>query len=587
MLNLTNNKQRVFSVLKNSLTVAGTFVLVSTVHAQSISFDVDNLYGNPSCGPFMLNYFGENVFAFEEFNWNSGLGPLGEAATSAVCTGENLAVIAGTGGITLSIGEFDLIQFLHFNPNNFGSMGDNRIYSNGIGEIRLNGDLVLRTTNTTFELEVNYPAPYGTGNFSIGFGQGTIDVGASNAAWVSELDPTSSGLVNFNFTSISQVVNIFPDPFCSNWYGYYDVSLTVGQIGTVTRSISNHTMVGAGMGELVGFSGVGAEFWTNSADYGANDNREFMGMRINGNPGGNLPGGINNIITNHFWRFGTTIPTFNLDITFDLADAGGINNINNLRILRREDGETDWQEYGSISVVDGTHLKANGVTGFSEWTVGSVGDDPLAIKLASFEARQVGNNVELSWQTETEENNAGFVIYRADAQTESFYKIASYETHFELKSKNSNSNFTQNYSFTDKTAELNKTYIYRLADVNFDGVRNIHSDFDRTITLKLEGENLQNKNLSFELEQNFPNPFNPTTEIAFTLKRETVATLKIYNTVGQEIKTLVSEKLVPANYKVSWNGTDENGKSVASGIYFYKLETANGTSDTKKMILLK
>ncbi|MCC7429507.1 T9SS type A sorting domain-containing protein [bacterium] len=91
----------------------------------------------------------------------------------------------------------------------------------------------------------------------------------------------------------------------------------------------------------------------------------------------------------------------------------------------------------------------------------------------------------------------------------------------------------------------------------------------------------------FALSQNYPNPFNPTTTIAFKVPETQFTTVKIYNTLGEEVKTLVNAK-TQANipYVTKWDGKDNNGKQVASGIYFYKMVSGNYTQ-TKKMVLLK
>lgn len=98
---------------------------------------------------------------------------------------------------------------------------------------------------------------------------------------------------------------------------------------------------------------------------------------------------------------------------------------------------------------------------------------------------------------------------------------------------------------------------------------------------------------SVRLFQNYPNPFNLTTTIPFTVhgklkteNRPLLTTLRIYNILGQEIKTLVDEEKLPGTYEVSWDGKDNNGIEVASGIYFYKLR-AGQHSQVKKMLLVK
>jgi FlgD Ig-like domain len=86
---------------------------------------------------------------------------------------------------------------------------------------------------------------------------------------------------------------------------------------------------------------------------------------------------------------------------------------------------------------------------------------------------------------------------------------------------------------------------------------------------------------------NYPNPFNPSTTISFSLSQtSSVVNLVIYNLKGQKVNTLANEILDAGTHQVVWNGKDDNGKHVASGIYFYKMKSGN-FEETKKMILMK
>lgn len=90
----------------------------------------------------------------------------------------------------------------------------------------------------------------------------------------------------------------------------------------------------------------------------------------------------------------------------------------------------------------------------------------------------------------------------------------------------------------------------------------------------------------FHLLQNYPNPFNPETEIAYCLPQDSPVKLTIYNILGQEVKVLVDEYQTAGTRRVIWDGCDDTGSNVASGIYLYRLE-AGKTVQTKKMSLLK
>ena len=89
-----------------------------------------------------------------------------------------------------------------------------------------------------------------------------------------------------------------------------------------------------------------------------------------------------------------------------------------------------------------------------------------------------------------------------------------------------------------------------------------------------------------ELIGNYPNPFNPETTISYQLPENCKVELTVYNLKGQKVKTLVNETLESGNHTVIWKGKDDNGKSVSSGIYFYKMKIENHV-ETKKMILMK
>ena len=85
---------------------------------------------------------------------------------------------------------------------------------------------------------------------------------------------------------------------------------------------------------------------------------------------------------------------------------------------------------------------------------------------------------------------------------------------------------------------------------------------------------------------NFPNPFNPTTTISFSIPNDSNIELSIYNIKGQKVKTLANEQYSKGEHSIVWNGDDDKGKSVSSGIYFYKLRTKED-SKIRKMILIK
>ena len=91
---------------------------------------------------------------------------------------------------------------------------------------------------------------------------------------------------------------------------------------------------------------------------------------------------------------------------------------------------------------------------------------------------------------------------------------------------------------------------------------------------------------SFSLEANYPNPFNPSTTISYTVAEACHVSLDVFNIVGQRVSTLVDRVVEAGRHQVQWEARNDNGEEVASGIYFYRIN-AGGSIDSKKMMLLK
>ena len=87
--------------------------------------------------------------------------------------------------------------------------------------------------------------------------------------------------------------------------------------------------------------------------------------------------------------------------------------------------------------------------------------------------------------------------------------------------------------------------------------------------------------IAFALNQNYPNPFNPTTTISFSLPSKSFVSLKVFDSVGREVATIISEEMPAGNYSRQWNAAN-----MASGMYFYRLQAGSFT-ETKKLLLLK
>lgn len=92
--------------------------------------------------------------------------------------------------------------------------------------------------------------------------------------------------------------------------------------------------------------------------------------------------------------------------------------------------------------------------------------------------------------------------------------------------------------------------------------------------------------VEFGLSQNYPNPFNPMTQFSLDLVDETHVSFVIYNVTEQKVRTLVNQTMPAGSHTLTWDGTNENGQTLTSGVYFYRVIAGDKTV-TKKMTLLK
>ena len=99
-------------------------------------------------------------------------------------------------------------------------------------------------------------------------------------------------------------------------------------------------------------------------------------------------------------------------------------------------------------------------------------------------------------------------------------------------------------------------------------------------------EEKENIPLSYAMSQNYPNPFNPTTTISYQLPKAANVSILVYNTMGQKIRTLVNENKNPGTHNVIWDGRDDSGLQVSSGIYIYRIQAADFI-ESRKMLLVK
>ncbi len=256
--------------------------------------------------------------------------------------------------------------------------------------------------------------------------------------------------------------------------------------------------------------------------------------------------------------------TSTLRLHYDTAEKNGLNE--SAFTLWRYNG-TAWDDQLFSSRVIGSansYVEQTGIAQFSYWTIAE-GAGPLPVQLTSFTTSAKKFDVTLEWKTASEKNNYGFDIERQSTDGV-WTKIGFVGGH-------GTTTVPQEYSYTDKNAPSG-TLNYRLKQTDFDGT----FEYSKIVEV-LSGAT----DKSFMLGQNYPSPFNPATTIEFSIPDDAPTSLKVYNTLGQEVASLVDGEILPAGliHKVTFNGTN-----LSSGTYYYILKSGK-FSAVKKMILLK
>jgi len=185
----------------------------------------------------------------------------------------------------------------------------------------------------------------------------------------------------------------------------------------------------------------------------------------------------------------------------------------------------------------------------------------LPVGLQSFQAVAGTNGINVNWTTATESEldrfdvtRDGNLVYSADA---------------------TNSVATTRYEWRDENVVFGTRYVYELVAVDVNGARQVMGR--SPVTAGVSGAVVS----EYALHQNFPNPFNPETRIAFDLAAQGHVKLNVYNLNGQKVASLVDANMPSGGHVVSFNGA-----SLSSGVYLYKIEV-NGFTDAKKLVLLK
>ncbi len=187
---------------------------------------------------------------------------------------------------------------------------------------------------------------------------------------------------------------------------------------------------------------------------------------------------------------------------------------------------------------------------------------------AGLGARMASGGVELRWEISDEPDFKYFAVYRGT--TASFVPGEPIGE-------------VTDAMYQDNNVADGQRYYYKLASFDFSGNQ---SDYSAELEVNVLDVNENGIPEAFALGQNYPNPFNPSTSIKYQVSQAAYVRLIVYNTLGVEVARLVDGNLEAGYYTISWDGKDNLGKTVSTGIYLYKMEAGTYT-DVKKMIYVK
>lgn len=191
----------------------------------------------------------------------------------------------------------------------------------------------------------------------------------------------------------------------------------------------------------------------------------------------------------------------------------------------------------------------------------------VPVELVLFQAQAGSGGIQLIWRTASESNNYGFEILRS-MDGRNFLTIG-------FLPGRGTTDRPGDYRFTDPT-EFSGTAFYQLKQIDMDGKIN----FSDVIKITLGGPG------HFELRPAYPNPFNPDTRIQFSLPERERVRLEIFNDSGQKVKTLINRVLEAGVHDVIWFGENDQGQSLPSGVYFYRIEAGKKLA-SRRVVLIR
>lgn len=238
---------------------------------------------------------------------------------------------------------------------------------------------------------------------------------------------------------------------------------------------------------------------------------------------------------------------------------------------------------GVVDTVNNT-ITAYNVSEFSVWVIGSMKESSLPVDVVSISSYKTEKGNVIQWSTRAEFDVAGYDIYRSESEKGNFALISTYRVNPDLRSKG-NSNMGFEYSFIDQSADVEKEAWYKILAVDIDGSIEEFGPV-KTSPFKLDLEQV-NSTIpdEFKLHHPYPNPFNPTANIEFSLRKVPgqmfiPVRISVYNLLGQQVGILYEGKLPAGTYKKNWDASQ-----LPAGMYIIHILTPYWQQSQKAMLV--
>lgn len=299
-------------------------------------------------------------------------------------------------------------------------------------------------------------------------------------------------------------------------------------------------------------------------------------IRVEANPGGTPPEGILSLANRH-WTINSTATTGlgNYNLTLNLSGITNLTAQTVFYLVKREHVNSAWTNMGVPAVYDFGNRTATWQisNGFSDFGLGFEENETLPVELTSFLAQPTATNtaVTLTWTTQSETGLIGYYVYRHTSEE----LVNAMNLNLLIPAENSSTSNT--YSFTDNELDGDGTYYYWLQSVEFNGSNQFFGPVH--VNIETESPIPPVPILETRLQNIYPNPFNPTATISYSLKEAGTVRLEIFNSRGQSVKKQEISHDKAGNYSYLWNADN-----LGSGLYIVRFSQGKHVQ-LKKAIL--